>query len=303
MSDWDDLRYVLAAVRGGGLSGAARALGTSHATVSRRIAAAEARLGASLFERRPDGLRPTAAGRRAAEAAALMEAEALALERAAAGLDASLAGPLRITAPQLLIEPVLAEPLAAFAAAHPGVEMTVLASNALLNLHRREADVALRITAAPPGSLWGVRLAQLRRAVYAAPRWVQAAERGEVVDWIAFTHWEEEAGALPGPGGRVAWRFDDMAAALGAARKGLGALRMPCFLGEGDPALARMPGQGPGQGPEPYLDLWALAHPDLARVERVRRFVRAMRRAMRPLHGLFIGAPGAGAGRAPGDGG
>lgn len=290
MTDWDDLRYVLAAARAGGLSGAARTLGGSHATVSRRIAAAEARLGATLFERRPTGLHPTEAGRAAIRAAEAMEAEALALERAAAGMDGALSGPLRITAPPLLSEPVLADALAGFAAAHPGVEITVLSSNELLNLHRREADVALRVTAAPEPSLWGARLAGLNRSVYAAPRWAEAAAAGRPVDWIAFTHWQADADA-PWPGARLAWRFDDMAAALGAARRGLGALRAPCFLGEGDPGLRRLP----GAAPEPYLDLWALAHPDLARAARVRRFIRHMRAAIRPLRPLLTGESAAAA--------
>ena len=55
MTDWNDLKYVLETVRQGGVSGAARVLGVNHATVSRRIAAAEADMGARLFERLPGG--------------------------------------------------------------------------------------------------------------------------------------------------------------------------------------------------------------------------------------------------------
>ena len=69
MENWDDLKFVLAVARAGGLSGAARKLGVNHSTVSRRLSALEAALGTRLFERLPGGLVPTAAGTEAVEAA------------------------------------------------------------------------------------------------------------------------------------------------------------------------------------------------------------------------------------------
>lgn len=71
--DWNDLRYVLETDRQNGLSGAARALGVNHATVARRIAAAEAALGVTLFDRLPTGYRATQAGREAVKTAVQME--------------------------------------------------------------------------------------------------------------------------------------------------------------------------------------------------------------------------------------
>ena len=49
--DWDDLRYFLALIDAGTLSGAARATGVEHTTVARRIDALEAALGMLLFDR------------------------------------------------------------------------------------------------------------------------------------------------------------------------------------------------------------------------------------------------------------
>ena len=57
--DWDDLETELAIVRGGSLSAAARALGTTQPTVGRRLEALERRLDAKLFEREAGGMRPT----------------------------------------------------------------------------------------------------------------------------------------------------------------------------------------------------------------------------------------------------
>src|SRR6201995_1176839 len=61
MIDWDDVRYFLAAAREGSVRAAAERLGVNHATVLRRIAQLEARLGAHMFEKLPSGYRLTAA--------------------------------------------------------------------------------------------------------------------------------------------------------------------------------------------------------------------------------------------------
>src|ERR1051326_5941843 len=68
--NWDDLRFLRAALRAGSLAGAARALRVEHTTVGRRLSALERVLGAPVVVRAPDGLRPTAIG---AELAPLLD--------------------------------------------------------------------------------------------------------------------------------------------------------------------------------------------------------------------------------------
>ena len=67
MIDWDDVRYFLAVARGGSVRAAAERLGVNHATVLRRIAQLEQRLGVLLFEKLPSGYRLTAAGEEVVE--------------------------------------------------------------------------------------------------------------------------------------------------------------------------------------------------------------------------------------------
>ncbi|MEY9419671.1 DNA-binding transcriptional MocR family regulator [Bradyrhizobium japonicum] len=62
MIDWDDVRYFLAVARGGSVRAAAERLGVNHATVLRRIAQLEERLGVQMFEKLPSGYRLTGAG-------------------------------------------------------------------------------------------------------------------------------------------------------------------------------------------------------------------------------------------------
>ncbi|WP_372972618.1 LysR family transcriptional regulator [Marinobacter sp.] len=59
---WDDLQIVLAIAETGSLSGAGRRLRTSHATVYRRLADMEQRLGVALFHRTRSGYVQTTAG-------------------------------------------------------------------------------------------------------------------------------------------------------------------------------------------------------------------------------------------------
>ena len=291
--DWDDLRYVLEAVRQGGLSGAARTLGVNHATVARRIQAAEVALGASLFERLPTGYRPTEAGLRAAQSGEAMEEAGADLSRAIGATDQAPSGALTVTAPQLLIEHVLGPLLFDFHAAYPDIALTVLGSNEPLNLAKREADVAIRISDKPHDTLVGRRVTQQRSGVYASKDYLERFSRdpNQALDWLRFQHW---TGILPEvksqyPNARIAMVFDDMAAMLGATRAHLGATRVPCFLGDRDPTLARVP----GLPTFPYPSIWVLTHEDLRNVTRIAVFTRFMSERLSNMRDRFEGVPNA----------
>jgi DNA-binding transcriptional LysR family regulator len=175
MDDWNDLKLALAVARAAGLTGAAKALRIDHSTAFRRLHAIEARLGAKLFERGPGGAyAPTSAGASVVAAAERMEAEALALDRVIAGRDLSLTGHLRVTSSETLAFSVLTEHIAAFRRAHPGIVVELAIDNRVLNLSRREADVALRFLRPKDGDLWGRRLADVAWAVYGAPDYLNA---------------------------------------------------------------------------------------------------------------------------------
>jgi DNA-binding transcriptional LysR family regulator len=86
MIDWDDVRYFLAVARGGSVRAAAERVGVNHATVLRRVAQLEQRLGAYMFEKLPSGC-VTAAGEEVLELAEQMEASSLQLETRVFGRD------------------------------------------------------------------------------------------------------------------------------------------------------------------------------------------------------------------------
>lgn len=247
-----------------------------------------------LFERIPSGMIATDAGREIALAAERMEEAVIAVDSALTARDRTLEGTLKVSAPQLLLERFLGPAFAEFRAAYPALDLVVDASNEPVNLYRREADLAVRIVDAPQETLFGRRLTQQRRGLYASHGYLNdrpdivAGKPTQPVDWVAFAWWDE---TVPSPSGwtpagaRIQARFDDMIALQGAVRAGLGVARMPCFVGGSDPLLRLVP----GTRPERYADIWVLTHPDLRQVTRVRAMMQHLSGVFTSHAALFEG--------------
>jgi DNA-binding transcriptional LysR family regulator len=141
--DWDDLRYFLALIDAGTLSGAARATGVEHTTVARRIDALEAALGMLLFDRFPKGWSLTTMGNALVPHARKMADDMHGLMRVASG-SASLSGAVRISAPPALAAYLLAPRLKDMLRRLPGIEVDLRGETRTTDLMRRESDIALR---------------------------------------------------------------------------------------------------------------------------------------------------------------
>ncbi|MFM8609301.1 MAG: LysR family transcriptional regulator [Burkholderiaceae bacterium] len=146
--DWSLVRSFLAVLDQGSLLGAARQLRSSQPTVGRHIAELEGQLGVVLFERTGRGVLPTEAALRLADSARAMQAGADQLARSVTGAARSTAGSVRITASQPVACFVLPPLLAQMRQALPEVQVELVASNAVSNLLKREADIAVRMV--PP---------------------------------------------------------------------------------------------------------------------------------------------------------
>ena len=142
---WDDLRYLLAVDRAGSLLGAARLLRVDQTTVGRRLDALQVALGARLVERDETGCTLTAAGRRAASSAARMDEVALAIDRDVGGLDEQVDGVVRVATAAGFV-PVLTTALRELRERHPRLQLEINTATASVNMVRREADLAIRMT-------------------------------------------------------------------------------------------------------------------------------------------------------------
>jgi DNA-binding transcriptional LysR family regulator len=293
MIDWDDVRYFLAVARGGSVRVAAATLGVNHATVLRRIGQLEERLGALMFEKLPTGYRLTAAGEEVRELAGQMEASSLQLETRVFGRDQSVRGLLRVTMAPTLATHLLMPDLADFARLHPDIEMEILSSGELANLTNREADVAIRVVydrKTLPLNLHGLKGPDLFGGVYisrdrlaawrtGAPdpmRWIVISMHG-ISDWASAG----EVGATGDP-----FRTTDGGAQIAAVRQGLGITTLPCFVGDADPLLARVP----GTGLHLHGTLWILTQGETRKTKRVRLFTEFISQRLAVHAPLLAGA-------------
>ncbi|HTE56892.1 MAG TPA: LysR family transcriptional regulator [Kofleriaceae bacterium] len=167
---WDDVRLFLALCRSRTVGSAAEALGIDSSTVSRRLAAMEEELAASLFDRGRDGITPTEAAEGLMPVAEEMEAVMMRFASAAGGLEREVSGLVRITCPPDVAEVALAPLLGELLARHPGLRIEIDPGESVLDLTRREADLALRTVRPVRGDLVVTRLAHARWVLVAAPR-------------------------------------------------------------------------------------------------------------------------------------
>lgn len=152
-TNWDDIRLFLAVAREQSLSAAGKVLRLDPATLSRRMQKLEAALQARLFVKSPQGYALTEAG--AALLARAEEAET-AMRSAVADLpapNAALRGQIRIGAPDGAANYLLPQVCATIAADNPELDIQIVALPRVFNLSRREADMAIGVSAPTAGRL------------------------------------------------------------------------------------------------------------------------------------------------------
>ena len=169
MARWDDMRVFLAVARAESLSRAAPVLRMDAATVGRRIARLEAETGAALFVKSPQGYALTDLGARMRDHAADAEtALSMALEEAR-GTQGGLTGQIRIGAPDGASNYLLPQVCAAIARDNPGLEIQILALPRVVNLSKREADMAVTVSPPQTGRLTVQKISDYRLHL-AAPK-------------------------------------------------------------------------------------------------------------------------------------
>lgn len=297
MMDWDHVRYFLAVARSGSVRVAAERLMVNHSTVLRRIAQLEERLGAHVFEKLPTGYRLTDAGDEILQFAAEMEVSSNKLETRIFGRDQSVRGPLRVTLAPPLATDLLMPDFADFARRHPDIEVDIVPSDDPVNLTNREADVAIRVVydrdkLAP--NLHGMKGPDLYGGIYMSRalladwrsgsadriRWIVKSNIG-VPDW---------AGPIEVPTVEVPFRTSEAGAQMAAVREGVGLTPLPCFVGDRDVLLVRVPGSTLRM----HGTLWLLTHGETRKTKRVRLFTEHLSRCLASHAPLLAGMCSAG---------
>jgi DNA-binding transcriptional LysR family regulator len=290
--NWSILKDFLSVAESGSLSAAARSMGVSQPTLTRRMAALEESLRAELFRRNPRGLELTEAGEALLGPAQQMREAAHAAELAVSGRDLSLAGSVRITATEGLATEWLTPELADFRRLQPRIDVEIIVRNTGLNVLRREADIAIRLGRPQHAELVARRTAHLVLGLYGSHDYLEQWGVPRTLEDLARHHAVafDEGDLYTGAGGfvekalgaaHVVYRANTLAAQRAAIRAGFGVGGQTCFIADRDPELVRVLPEH-----DVRFEIWLVTHPGLRRSARIRAlydFLGERLAAARPL--------------------
>lgn len=233
--EWDDVRLFLALCRSPTVGEAARVLRVDASTVSRRLVALEQALSATLFERGRGGITPTQAAHDLLPVAQDIEEGMRRFESVADNLEHEVSGLVRIACPPDLAEAVLAPLLPQLFARYPKIRIAVQAGEAVVDLARREADIALRTARTERGELVTTKLTTVSWEVVASP--ALASSLGTLRAWAdaPWVGWGERLSRL-GPARWLAKharavqpvvQSDSLLVQIAAVRSGAGVALIP----------------------------------------------------------------------------
>lgn len=171
---WDDVRVFLAVARAASLSGAGKRLRIDPATVGRRIARLEQNMAAALFVKSPQGYVLTNAGQRLMERAEPVEAAMQAASDVLNTTSEELSGQIRLGAPDGCANYLLPQVCAAICADHPDLDIQIVALPRVFNLSKREADMAIGVSAPTADRLHVQKLTDYKLHLMAARPYLQA---------------------------------------------------------------------------------------------------------------------------------
>lgn len=275
--NWNDLKYFIVVARAGSLARAAEMLGVNHSTVFRRINTLEEALSANLFARLSDGYQLSEEGNDVLKYVDEMFARVNDIQRLLDSQNEALLGPINVTAPNNLAYQFLPGYIRDFQAAYPQININLLVTNTDCDLSRREADVAIRASSAPPDYLVGQRLFSLGWSAYAAPiylaKYGRPASEAELADHKVISA-HVDLTFLPAyrwlekniPGSRIVARSNDLVSMSALAVAGIGVAILPDD--QAKPELERLFRVNFA----PTSDIWVLIHPDMKRCRRLKIF-------------------------------
>lgn len=271
---WDDTRSFLAVARRGTLSGAATDLKVGIATLSRRIERLERALGLPLFIRQQSGYLLTEEGAGMVDKAEAMEAAAAALSSEISG-QTQPTGKVRLATAENFANELIIPALPAFREQYPGVTIELITDIHTVNLHRRDADLALRMVRPERGNVTLRRLGTLGYGLYRSPDYSPGVGSGpdsSLFDWTDFITWNERQAGLPAAqwvervlrGREPILTTSSLAAQVAAVKAGLGLAVLPHLVARDAGLICEQADLGIDQ------TIYLVIQTDLAKSRRIR---------------------------------
>ncbi len=275
--DWNRARAFLVTAEEGSFSAAGRALGLTQPTVGRQVAALEDELGVQLFARAGTSLELTESGLELVEHVRAMGEAANRVSLSAAGHADSVDGLITITASQLIAAHLLPPVVGRLRREHPGVEVEIVADNALRDLRRREADIAIRNVKPTEPDLVAKKVRDSVAGAFAShdylarigdpstPQGLARAEFFAFADLDLMLDFLDQIGFPLTPDHFKVTAADHLVQ-WEMCKRGLGIAFAMTEVGDAEPAVTRVL---PGLPPLP-VPLWLVAHRELRTSRRMR---------------------------------
>lgn len=280
--NWDDLRYFLAAARYGQVTAAGQRLGVDQATVGRRIAQLEKRFETRLFDKSPRGYELTEAGERLLSFAEEIEARVESAGEAVAGNAKTLAGAIRIGAPEGVASHLISEGALELCRANPELDLQIVALPRVFSLSKREVDFAVAVSPPTSGRLKVRRIANYRLHIVASPEYLErhpVRSREDLrscrgIGYIQDLIFDRELDYIPlvDPGLVPRLTSTSLHVQLEWTKRGAGLCVLPDFIAKRHLDLVRVL-------PEAISfqrSFWLVVHEDNAHLDRIRRCADAI---------------------------
>jgi DNA-binding transcriptional LysR family regulator len=274
---WDALQSFLAVVRTGRLTTAAQQMGVDHSTLSRRIADLERTLQTKLFDRSVLGYALTPQGEKLLASAQAVESIALGVMADIAGSSVQVAGTVRIGAPDGLGTVFLAPGLVQLSEVHPNLSIELVTMPRVINLTKREADIAIGLTRPREGRLHARKLTDYELGLYASqgylehhgdPRQQSDLRNHRLIGYIGELIYVPELDyvQLLAKDLEPSIASSSLLAQYNMTVTGYGLCILPCFMASEDPRLRRVLKDKVSL----TRSFWLIVHADMRGLARVR---------------------------------
>ncbi len=272
---WDDIRVFLTVARVGTITKAAEFLGVGVATIARKIERVEAFFGIPLFLRHQAGYRLTVDGAELLEKAKCMEDAANSL-LFKADVHSEISGKVRIATTEILATNLIVPNLTSFHKSYPDLTLELITDINTVNLHRHDADLALRIIRPQRGHVTVRQLGVLGFGLYGSADYLATTAlgaSGDEYENYRFIGWTDEQSQLPAfkwieqtlKGRSLSIATTSLAAQLSAVKAGLGLAVLPHFVANGANLISVSSQLGIDQ------PIWLVIQADLAHSPRIRK--------------------------------
>nr|WP_144136055.1 LysR family transcriptional regulator [Kosakonia radicincitans] len=295
----DLMRTFIRIVEAGSQSAAARQLGTTQATVSRRLQSLETLLGVKLLLRTTHAMKLTDDGERCYQHAKRVADAWVALEDELSQSDDEPVGILRVRAPHAFGQEQLLGPLTEFLERHPQLSVEWMLNDKTVDFLSVNIDCAIRVGAEVDPATVSVLLAEVPRSLVASPALlarfpaIETPQQLSALPWIALntfyqheihlTHQQTgDAEQVP-----ISPRLftDSLYAARNTAISGLGLAVISSWAVEEEirsgKLVALLPEWQAAALPVHLVYPWARYYP-----ARLRKFLQLMREVMPGLGGM-----------------